>query len=144
MDNVQITVRAGACVWVFEPVLFFEQSTLTKIREMIKYLFQDSEGNAEAIRLFGEILAQKAEEKKTALDDGGRIMRKGYIDPKRYTTASDKDAAIRNNKKLLLEVAHRDRVYQKYQKSLSAFEKKQNRQSVKETKSCIKTSQPKY
>lgn len=66
MDNVQITVRADTCVWVLDPVLFFEQSTLTKIREMIKYLFQDAESNAEAIKTFGEVLVQKTAEGKTA------------------------------------------------------------------------------
>ena len=144
MDNVQITVRADTCVWVLDPVLFFEQSTLTKIREMIKYLFQDAESNAEAIKTFGEVLVQKTAEKKTALDDGGRMLRRRYIDPKRYVAARDKDAAIRNNKKLLLEVARRDRVYQKYQKSLTTFEKKKNRKNAKETTSCIKTSQPNH
>ena len=144
MNDAQITVRAGDCVWVFDPVLFLERSTLSKIREMIRYMFLDPEGNAEAVRLFGEILIRKTEEKKTALDDAGRVLRKEYIDPKRYTAAADKNAAIHNNKKLLLEVARKDRAYQKYQKSLLAFEKKKNRKNAKETTSCIKTFQPNH
>lgn len=64
MDNTQLTVLVEHCVIQITPDPFFDNSTLTNIRKLFRYVFQEPDRNTEAIAALGEYLTAKVAETK--------------------------------------------------------------------------------
>lgn len=129
MDNTQITVLVERCVMWINPDPFFDNSTLTNIRKLFRYVFHEPWRNDETIRTLDAYLPQKHAQAKEAWERASKRYQNEYTDARShyYLTAQQKRRVEAANRKMLNEVKRCKSKYERWGKIIAYYEMYKNK-----------------